>query len=184
MSSSSIFSNRVVRTRSVLQRHATNHKSAAPISCASNDVGERRNQRSWQCPKKNIFPISQQLQHTFRVHGRCSTNSQQQTMQLLLKDNHHRLRGFSSSSAAAHESSSLDSRSESDNKEEIQESPPTSKRDIDQNAIENKRRKVKDVSLIDYQSSWFDIVTIIFNVFVVKNSNAFRGKYEQFSVAN
>ena len=72
--------------------------------------------------------------------------------QLMLKQHHDRQRGFSSSSAAAQESSSSGSGSQAEHNEEAKAHSLSTKRDIDPTEVENKRRRVRDVSLIVYKS--------------------------------
>ena len=106
MSSSSTLPNKFMRTRSLLQICAANHKHTTPISFTSGNGGDRRNYRLWRSSNENAFAMTQQLHQLFCSKNRHSENIKQQTQQLMLKRHYDRQRGFSSSSAAAQESSS------------------------------------------------------------------------------
>lgn len=144
MSSSSIFSNRLLRSRSLLQRCAGNHNLAPAVSSSSGEGGSN-DRRMYQRPShQNTFSIAHESRGPLSFQATASKKSQQQ----LKQQRHDRQRAFASSTAATPQESSLDAENQVRDRETKKDSAPASKPNIDPIQVENERRKVKDVSAI------------------------------------
>ncbi len=150
MSSSSVFSNRLLRSRSLLQRYAGSHNVAPAVACSSGEVGSinKRISRS----SHHITSTQSHLRRPLSIQTMQSPEHSQQ-QQGRLKQRHDRQRAFSSTA----EESSFD-----EDGEETKASALSSKPDIDPEEVESKRRKVKDVSVMirsGFLSASFDFET-------------------------
>jgi len=133
MSSSSVFSNGLLRSRSLLQKYASSHNGVAP---AVSKAGSNK-RIAQSCSQQLAFSTAPQ--HQLRRPLSFQTLLSPENSKQQLKQRHDRQRAFSST---AQESSS-----DADNEEETESSAPPSKPKIDPHEDEVKRRKVKDVPI-------------------------------------
>ncbi len=147
MASSSIFSNRLLRSRSILKKCAANSQIVSPCAGNASSSNDYKSQRLYHGPLS--ISSSSQQQHAFSttiMRGPLSNSSGQQRRQ---QRRHDRQKIYFSSSPQ--ESSSVDADSDdpddSDDDNTTTADARASKPTIDPNEVEIERRKVKDVPI-------------------------------------